>query len=103
MLHVYRKLYSLHKNIRYLYFIKYRHYTYFDIYQIQQILPILSQKDHYLKEKKQVSRLTKDELGGKIMTEFAALKPKTYSHLRDDNEENKKVTITKKCVIKWKL
>ena len=29
------------------------------------------------------------------MTEFAALKPKTYSYLRDDNEENKKATITK--------
>ena len=37
------------------------------------------------------------------MTEFAALKPKTYSYLRDDNEENKKATITKKCVIKRKL
>ena len=33
----------------------------------------------------------KDELGGKIMTELAALTPKTYSHLEDDDDdENKK-------------
>ena len=27
----------------------------------------------------------KNELGYEIMTEFAALKPKTYSYLTDDN------------------
>ena len=32
----------------------------------------------------------KDELGGKIMTEFVALKPKTYSYLTDDCKEAKK-------------
>ena len=41
----------------------------------------------------------KDELGGKIMTEFVALKPKTYSYLTDDCEEEG----TKKCVIKRRL
>ena len=33
----------------------------------------------------------KDELGGRIMTDFAALKPKTCSYLTDDSDENKKV------------
>ena len=45
----------------------------------------------------------KDELGGKIMVEFAALRPKTYSYLRDDNDENKKAKGAKKCVVKQKL
>ena len=47
--------------------------------------------------------LMKDELGGKIMTEFVALRPKTYSHLTDDCEEDKKAKITKKCVITRRL
>ena len=45
----------------------------------------------------------KDELGGKIMTEFFALRPKTYSYLTDDCEEDKKAKGTKKCVIKRRL
>ena len=49
---------------------------------------------------KKVIGLMKDELGGKIMTEFVALRPKTYSYLTDDCEENKKAKRTKKCVIK---
>ena len=31
-----------------------------------------------------------DELGRKVMTEFAALRPKTYSYLTDDYDENRK-------------
>ena len=42
----------------------------------------------------------KDEFGGKIMTEFVALRPKTYSYVTDDCEEDKKAKATKKCVIK---
>ena len=45
----------------------------------------------------------KDELGGTIMTEFAALRPKTYSYLTDDCKEDKKAKGTKKCVIKRRL
>ena len=52
---------------------------------------------------KKVVRLMKDELGGKIMTEFVALRPKTYSYLTDDCKEDKKVKGTKKCVIKRML
>ena len=39
---------------------------------------------------KKVTGLMKDELDGKIMTEFVALKPKTCSYLTDDSDENKK-------------
>ena len=42
----------------------------------------------------------KNELGGKIMTEFAALRPKTYSYLMDDCDSDKKAKGTKKRVIK---
>ena len=42
----------------------------------------------------------KDELGGRIITEFVALRPKTYSYLTDDFKEDKKDKGTKKCVIK---
>ena len=41
-----------------------------------------------------------DELGGRIMTKFAALRPKTYSYLVDDGNSNKKAKGTKKCEIK---
>ena len=44
--------------------------------------------------------LMKDELGGRIITEFVALRPKTYSYFTDDFKENKKAKGTKKCVIK---
>ena len=47
--------------------------------------------------------LMKDELGGKIMAEFIALRPKTYSYLTDDCKEDKKAKGTKKCMIKREL
>ena len=49
-------------------------------------------------ENKKVIGLMKDELGGKIMTEFVALRPKTYAYLIDDSEV-KKAKGAKKCVI----
>ena len=52
---------------------------------------------------KKVIGLFKDELGGKIMKEFCALRAKTYSYLMDDNSEVKKSKGTKKCIIKRKL
>ena len=49
---------------------------------------------------KKVIGLMKDELGGKIITEFVTLRPKTYSFSTDDGKEDKKAKGTKKCVIK---
>ena len=49
---------------------------------------------------KKVIGLMKDELGGKIITEFITLRPKTYSYLTDDGKEDEKAKGTKKCVIK---
>ena len=49
---------------------------------------------------KKVIGLMKDELGGKNITEFVTLSPKTYSYSTDDGKEDKKAKGTKKCVIK---
>ena len=49
---------------------------------------------------KKVIGLMKDELSGKIITEFVTLRPKTYSYLTDDGKEDKKAKGTKKCVTK---
>ena len=43
----------------------------------------------------------KDELGGKIMEEFCALRAKTYTYLMED--EMKKSKGVKRCVIKLRL
>ena len=45
----------------------------------------------------------KDELGGNIITEFVAIRPKTYSYLMDDGRNDKKAKRTNKCVIKRRL
>ena len=52
---------------------------------------------------KKVIGMFKDELRGKIMKEFCALRAKTYSYLKDDGSEVKKSKETKKCIIKRKL
>ena len=49
---------------------------------------------------KKVIGLMKDELKGKIITKFVALRPKTYSYLTDDDKNVKKAKGTNKCVIK---
>ena len=49
---------------------------------------------------KKVIGLMKDELGGKIITKFVTLRPKTYSYSTDDGKEDKKAKGIKKCVIK---
>ena len=52
---------------------------------------------------KKVYGFFKDELGGKIMKEFVALRAKTYAYLMDDDGEEKKPKATKKYVIKREL
>ena len=48
---------------------------------------------------KKVIGLMKDELGGEIITEFVALRPKAYSHITNDFIEMEKAKGTKKCVV----
>ena len=52
---------------------------------------------------KNVIGLFKDELGGKIMTEFIALRAKASAYLMEDGCEHKKVKGTKKCLVKSEL
>ena len=61
-------------------------------------------KDHFQQAKlKKVPGLFKDKLGGKIMIEFVALRPKSQSYLDDYGNKHKKSKDTKRCVIKQKL
>ena len=52
---------------------------------------------------KKVIRLMKDELGGAIMTDFVALRPKLYSFRQLNGSEDRKCKGIKKCVIKKTL
>ena len=61
-------------------------------YEVKGPLPI--------EKNKKVIGLMKGELGGEIITEFIALRPKTYSYLTDNDKIDKKDKGTKKCIIK---
>ena len=52
---------------------------------------------------KKVIGMFKDELGGKIMKEFCALRAKTYAYLMDDDSEKKEAKGTKRCGIKREI
>ena len=52
---------------------------------------------------KKVIGLTKDELGGAMMTKFVALRPKLYSYKKLDGLEGNKCKGIKKCVVKKTL
>ena len=56
-----------------------------------------------ISKNKKVPRFFKDELGGKIITEVAALRSKACAYLTDDGSDHKKTEGTKMCVIKQKL
>ena len=49
---------------------------------------------------KEVIGMFKDELDGKIMTEFCTLRAKAYPYRLDDDTEKKKDKGTKKCIVK---
>ena len=52
---------------------------------------------------KKVTGLMKDELGGKIMTEFVALRPELYAYRKLNDKEDKRCKGIKKCVVKKTL
>ena len=60
-------------------------------YEVSRLLPT--------GKNEKVIGLMKDELGGKIMTKFVALRPRAYSYLMDDGNSDKKAKGTKSFVI----
>ena len=57
-------------------------------HEVNRLLPI--------RKNKKVIGLITEELEGKIMTEYIALRPKTYSYLMGDGNTDKKAKLTKK-------
>ena len=58
-------------------------------YELDRLFPI--------GKNKKAIKLMKDELGRKIMKKFVGLRAKTYSHLIDNGEKDKKANDTKMC------
>ena len=52
---------------------------------------------------KKVIGLFKDELSGKSIVEFCALRAKTYAYKLDDDTEHKKAKGTNKCIVKREI
>ena len=52
---------------------------------------------------KKVIGMFKDELGGKIMTEFSAIRAKAYAYITEDGSVHKRAKGTKKCIIKREI
>ena len=64
-------------------------------YEIDKLLPT--------GENEKVIGLMQDELGAKTIKKFVGLRAKTYSYLKDNNDEDKKAIGTKKYVLKRNL
>ena len=64
-------------------------------YELDRLLPKGKNKN--------LIRLMKNELSGKILKGFVGLRVKTYSYLIDNDSEDKKEKGTKKCVITRKF
>ena len=52
---------------------------------------------------KKVIGIFKEESGGKIMTEFCALRAKAYVYKLDDDTEMKRAKSTNKCIVKREI
>ena len=78
-------------------YMKLRHMTFTEILLLmwrKGLIPLPIGKN------KKVIGLIKDELGGKVMTEFVALRAKMYAYKKIDKEfEEKRCKGTKKCVV----
>ena len=57
----------------------------------------------YTGKNKKVIRKFKDELGGKIIVEFCALRAKAYAYKLDDDTMNKRAKGTKKCIVEREI
>ena len=62
------------------------------IYEVGRPLP--------MGKNRKVIGLMKNELGGQIMKKFVELQRKTYSYLKDNDDDYKNAKDTKRCVVK---